>query len=792
MGEEKGAVGAGWGALALGVGTLLVALLSIHPPAPRPASAPATEFSAERAMVHVRAIAQQPRPVGSPAHARARGYISEELTRLGLRPEILPTTGIAELPLPFGATYRAAVTAQNIFARLPGRASGKALLLMAHYDSVPASPGASDNAAAVGALLETARALRASAQPLANDVIFLFTDGEEAGLIGSRGFFGQHPTSREVGAVLNFEARGNQGPVLMFETGPGSGWMLPELASAVPYTFASSLFDEVYRYLPNLTDFTLSKTAGIQGLNFAYIGSITAYHSALDSAENVDLGSVQHHGEYALRLARRLGERELGVASSTNRVFFNLVGSVLVYYPETWSIPLMLVVAAVWLGVVGWGMRRGHLRVGKVLVGAFVILLALVAVAVGVTLLTLLIEVTHGEYRRVGDAYNSVSYMVGFVLLTLAAMTALVLLLRTRVGVYSLAVGASLWWGVLMVLSAVHLPGASFLFTWPLLFFSLGLGLLLRMSASRPAAPRLLGALAVSSVPAILIVAPFVYLIFVGLTLRLSAAAVFVTGLLLGLLIPLLHELTAARRWWVPAVTALAGVAVVALASFPAVPTETRPRQNSVIYALDANSGHAIWASSDAQVDEWTRQFFTRDMREGLLPDFMPQWQREFRYAPAPVLSAPPPTLEVLADTLFAEGRTVRVRITSPRGARSAAVMVFGVPVLAYAVDGVAGPKEPDAWFAKIPFRDTGSEWALWLEEGPGSRGNEVSLTVPSGKAFTIRVLDRSEGLPDLPGFAMTPRSRGMMPAAALDVENWSNSTYLSKAFAMTAAPPTP
>ena len=51
---------------------------------------------------------------------------------------------------------------------------------MAHYDSVPFGPGAADDGAGVVTLLETARALKAG-PPLKNDVIFLFTDGEEAG-----------------------------------------------------------------------------------------------------------------------------------------------------------------------------------------------------------------------------------------------------------------------------------------------------------------------------------------------------------------------------------------------------------------------------------------------------------------------------------------------------------------------------------------------------------------------------------------------------------------------------------
>ncbi len=72
-------------------------------------------------------------------------------------------------------------------ARLPGRGNTRAFALMGHYDSVRYGPGAADNGASVAALLETARALRAG-PPLSNDVLFVFTDGEETGLFGAKAF----------------------------------------------------------------------------------------------------------------------------------------------------------------------------------------------------------------------------------------------------------------------------------------------------------------------------------------------------------------------------------------------------------------------------------------------------------------------------------------------------------------------------------------------------------------------------------------------------------------------------
>ena len=148
--------------------------------------------------------------MGSPANAAVRDYLVGELRGLGLTPQVQRATA-AYYPIP---GLLQAGTAENVLARLPGtNPAGKAFLLAAHYDSVPTGPGATDNGSGVASALETLRALRAG-PPLRNDVIVLFTDGEERGLIGARAFVDQHPWASDVGVVLNLDTRGNTGPAL--------------------------------------------------------------------------------------------------------------------------------------------------------------------------------------------------------------------------------------------------------------------------------------------------------------------------------------------------------------------------------------------------------------------------------------------------------------------------------------------------------------------------------------------------------------------------------------------------
>jgi hypothetical protein len=279
--------------------TLLVAF-SIYrqtPPAAVPATASLAVFSSARAMQRLEVIAQKPHPMGSLEHARVRSYILNALTTAGLKPEVQETTAINSDE---NGRIRAG-TVQNILARLPGTANTKAVLLAGHYDSVPNGSGASDDGAAVAAMLETVSALKAGA-PLKNDVIFLFTDGEEPGLLGSHAFVAEHPWAKDAGLVLNFEARGTSGPAIMFETSDRNGWLIKEFAKAAPHPIAHSLAYEIYRLLPNDTDLTVFKKAQMPGLNFAYINGLTNYHTQLDSTKEINESSLQNECAYELSL----------------------------------------------------------------------------------------------------------------------------------------------------------------------------------------------------------------------------------------------------------------------------------------------------------------------------------------------------------------------------------------------------------------------------------------------------------------------------------------------------------
>lgn len=179
---------------------------------------------------------------------------------------------------------------------MPGRDPTGRVLLSAHYDSTAGSPGAADDKAAVAAILETAPALT-SGQPLRNDVVMLLTDGEEPGLLGAAAFVAQHRARARGGVVLNWEATGNAGPSVLFETSPGDAELVRVLAASAPSPVGDSALAAGYEAGNQNTDFNVLRDAGYAGLNFALVDGTAYYHSSQDTLAALDLRSVQHIGE---------------------------------------------------------------------------------------------------------------------------------------------------------------------------------------------------------------------------------------------------------------------------------------------------------------------------------------------------------------------------------------------------------------------------------------------------------------------------------------------------------------
>ena len=754
--------------LALAV-TLFIGLLALFDmPAVVPATAPATEFSAARAMQHLRVIAAESRAVGTPGHEAARRYLVDQLQAMGLEPEVQNASAVMRFP---GNDVFGAGAVTNVVTRVPGTDSTGAIALNAHYDSGPTGPGASDCGSCVVTVLETLRALQAG-PALRNDLIVVFSDAEENQDLGAAAFNREHPWARDVRLALNFEALGSGGPALLYATSRDNGWLTGEFFAVAPNPRAYSLLPQIVLSVPMLRaacDLQDYLDNGSAGLGFIYVADTPAYHTMRDSVAEIDPRSIQHEGDYALAAVRHFGNLDLARRPrSPDRVFFNVLPGVMVHYGGGWVIPLAALATALVVAVIVIGFRRKQLTSGGLMAGALAFMFGAVATVVLVTLLWVAIWSANSDYQVfLAGTYQANFYIVALSFAALALMAALYALLRRRVRLHNLAAGALLIWTPLLWLISLTAPGMSYLVLWPLLF---GLLPLAWASASAslstsPAGRRAqqpwwrLAILVVAAIPAVILLPATFYQVVPFLSYVGALMGIPLLGLLALFVAPLggllvLHfdllagESTSGRRWLVPGILALVAVALIVWANATSGFDAAQPRTDRIAYELDADSGETRWVSPDRHLDAWTAQFFPAGTIRG---------DAGFA-APAPAVPLAALEATVLSDTAGGDVRTLRLRLSSPRGADEFQVSVAASgEIVTAAVDG--RPLD-------LSDYSLAREGRLYLTyAGVQPAGAELTLAVRSPGPITIDVAETTSGLPDLPGMTIRPRPADIMPA---------------------------
>ncbi len=585
-----------------------------------PASSPPEVFSAERAMVHLRFIAAEPHAAGSRRNAVVRDFITAQLRHFPYPFEIQKTV-FARSYLP-GVIFGASL--ENIILRIPSANNPRknAVLLTCHYDSVPHGNGAGDNSNSCAGFLEAIRALHSQHDlQLKNDLIFLFSDAEETGLIGAAAFAERHRWMKDVRAVVDFEGRGNQGPSALFETGPGSGQMVKAYMSSIKYHRANSLTAAAYDLLPNDTDFTVFRRMAMPGLNFALFHGLPFYHTALDNPANIDLRSVQHQGDNIMASALSLGKLDLTLPPEDPGIYFDLGGKGFFQYSiltgRILGIFTLLLLAAIFIG----GGRSIRLSFRKTVSGLLLALL-LILTAAGVTYLFLKVMSLRLDSPAAfffGEPYNGVHYRAVIMIIPgLIVLLFLSQLHRFRLAWTDLSAGALFILCLLLALSLIWMPGASFFFQWPLLCGLLAFYFTAQKDVSHQSMPALIFCL-----PVILIGADNFPEFLLALSARLGAPLTVPMTLYWLCLLPLLVYIRKNAEY-------LAAVVLFALL-FSALTelhrsggyTASLPRQNTLMYLYNSNTNKARFASCDLQTDDWTRTFFPDDFR-AMPDDFFP------------------------------------------------------------------------------------------------------------------------------------------------------------------------
>jgi hypothetical protein len=734
-------------------------LLLDRPPAPVPVSASSTEFSAERAFAFLKDIAQKPHPIGTPEHDRVRDYLMAQITSLGLAPEVQSATGVTPL-------YQVAGKVENIVAKLAGTGDAHdALLLAAHYDSVAAGPGAGDDGAGVAALLETIRAARAG-PPLKNDVIFLFSDGEEESMLGASAFADEHPWARSVRVAVNLEARGNAGDSMLFETSSENARLLQLLEQAVPHANGSSLSYEVYQHMPNDTDMTVFKKHGYAGLNFAFIGHWEAYHTPLDKPEGLDRGSLQRHGQYALGLVRTMGDADLTRIRAPDTVFFSIFGGLFFNYPPTYIWPLAILAVLAFFASCFHAYGAYQTSASGVFLGIVANLILLAILASAAFGFVMLVEWVHLRRLPEGDIEKSVPYTFSLI----AALTALAIacykILHIKMTWSSLFLGGAAILMVLNLVAARLAPGATYVLVWPLLasFVASVLASSIPEHPETVSLPAILGicALAVPSLVLLIPILKGMYLAF-GLNTQGAPLEAVALGLLIFTLLPLLQTLLNVAGNWVLLGTFVGALLLFAIGARVTHYSSAHPKPSDIIYALDADTGKALWASRTNRPDAWTAQYVGASPVRAKLAKFLPDWLPfQFAQRDAPAVPLAPPQTALVENSLAGDVRTLRLHITSPRHARVVSVELPDNQVIdGWVQDRKLGQPSDSRW-------NKSGKWAFNYANVPPD-GIDLRLQIKGAGPAKLVILDHAIGLPEIPGANFLPRPPDSMPYGAGD-----------------------
>jgi len=607
---------------------------------PEPAPASSTGFSAERAIARLAYLLgdQRPHPVDSDENDAVRARLIEQMRAVGLDPQVTDDFACNSHRAVAGVSC---ARVRNVVATL-GPSKGPHVLAVAHYDSTPVGPGAADDGIGVASLLEIADRLRG--KHLRRPVTFLINEGEEAGLLGARAFMERHPMAARVEALVNLEARGVEGPAIMFETSQPNGDAIATYARSTERPVANSLTADFYRLVPNSTDVTVFEERGWTTLNYAIIENETRYHTAGDTLDALSPRSLQHMGDQALSAVLGFANGEAPSVTG-QRHYTDILGRTLVVLPAAVSLAL-LGLAVLLLAWIGWR-RRGRFGAVSAIVGAILASTALVWLG----------QFLVGLFRS-GQWWRGHPEIISLALAASALPACAVALILTRKATRE-RLRAAYWlvFALLGALACLAAPGASILVFAPPLVAAAGMLVGGKWE-------RIAGLIAASLL--FLLFAPLLHSIEV--LLGYGSAWMFAplaALILLPWLIELQPLLTGARRTGIAVAGGLALLGWAAAAAAPAY-TDDRQQRFSIEYAWDADKSQGQWAVVNGQaplpdsysaVGSWTKS----EVVWGIAP----RWT-----APAPKLPVETPRVTVLQQREVPGGRQVSFRLSSA-GARS-------------------------------------------------------------------------------------------------------------------------
>jgi hypothetical protein len=603
------------------------------------------------------------------------------------------------------------------------------------------------------ALLEIARALKFLPPPR-NSIILLVTDGEELGMLGAQAFVDVHPWAREVRAAVNIDTRGSSGPSLMFETGSANDWAVRLYAEHATRPATTSIAYTVYKMLPNDTDFSIFRSAGYQGLNFANIGDVVTYHTPLDNLENVNSATLQHHGDAALQMVVALANADLrsfsvdstfeaGELSNTQHqaVFFDVFGRKTIWWEARRTLLFAFMGALLLLLQIALLLYNKRLAVKELFWGLLTGFVTIVAIGTIAFLLKYILVLTGAI--PVKWVAHPLPLLIAFWVFPLATVVILALAFARRAGFWGLWSGVWVWWAVLSIAVSLLAPGLSYVLLIPSAVAGLsGLPFTLWRSEKIPGC-FLAALLPLAAAGVVGFEIPMLLYEAMGTAFLMTVA--LLVGLIFTAMAPLcvgLRDAHGLPLLMFPAVpVAVAALAVFGAAIAPAYSARS-PQHVNIEYWQDADTGESQWIVNPASgvLPEPVRlaTSFHR-LQYGPFP-----WGSESAFvANAPHVDVSPPTFTILESSVAGDRREFRVLLRSERGAPEATVLFPpDADVELVRIEG-----EPVVLVRDISRRFLNG-WSAYKCSTMPAKGVEVSFTLPIGRPVEVIALDQSFSLP--------------------------------------------
>jgi hypothetical protein len=565
-----------------------------------------TDFSIENALNHLEKISKEAHYTGSKEHKKVQSYIVTELQKMGFETEIQTQTAINK-------KWFAATTAENIIAKLKGSGSGKALLLLTHYDSNPhSSLGASDAGSGVVTILEGLRAFIAKNETQKNDIVVLISDAEELGLLGAQAFVDAHSWTKDIGLILNFEARGSGGPsYMLMETNGKNSKLLSEFLATKPnFPAANSLMYSIYKKLPNDTDLTIFREeANISGFNFAFIGDHFDYHTAQDSYERLDRETLLHQADYLTSSLNYFSNSDLtDFNSDKDFVYVNFPFIKLITYPFSWVFPMVILCAILFLVLLFFGISFNKIDLKGALKGFIPFLVSLIlcgGISFGLWKFLLII---HPQYNDIlhGFTYNGYQYIIAFVFLNLWILFTIYKRTATEKKTTNLLIAPIFFWLVLNFVISAFLKGSGF-FIIPVIcaLVVLMVAIFLNLEDKYK---RIL--CTILSIPTLYIFAPLIKMFPVGLGLKvLFISAIFIV-FVFGVMVLSFHQ---KKSFWTQKWSGFLAFLFFGIATYNSGFSIDNKKPNSIVYVQNSDNRTAYFGTYNTTLDSYTKQIFKGD-----------------------------------------------------------------------------------------------------------------------------------------------------------------------------------